>query len=1317
MAVHRRVSSNNNDEGAPTRRWLWAAALALAVVSALTTVWQMGQRSQLTQDRRFARDINDARATLVRMAAQFPSDGSPGSEPSEQGLQQLAQARTAFAKLAAAPPGLLPLQAAAGIAQQIGQLELAWQQSLHGGPPAAQESHAPLRERLMQLDERSAPLQAALRDALQASEARVSKGLRWELGVSLLMMAALFVTALRASRGAWRREQEAAAHRKTAAALREREAQYHTMVCALSEGVVIFDAEGRVRGCNPSAERLLRRSLEEMQALDLADWHPIAADGAPLHPAAWPVAQVLATGEARRNALLGEVTETGAVIWFNVNAEPLHDPVSGAPSGAVVSFADITERRRVEAALIGSESNTLTLMNALADGVFIAQDYRFAYANASLPAMLGYETGEFIGLPFERVVVPEMLALWNERFEQRLGGGAEPQRAYEVGFLRRDGERLSLELVASRANYQGRPAVLGVMRDVTERKRLADELERHRHHLQELVTERTAALQRAIDARIESETFAQTITDNQPTLLAYVDRELRVRFANRAWLGWFGRQREEVIGQRLDEFIATPMTDEPPPLSQRVLAGEAVEMLAPMSGGDGRQGHFWTSRLPDWRHGEVRGYFFIASDVTELKQAELRLQAMNRELTDARDRAEAAARAKSSFLANMSHEIRTPMNAIVGLSHLLQRDSPDPQSRDRLAKILDAAQHLLEVINDILDLSKIESGKLTLEALDFSLDTMLSRSCALVAGTARDKGLELVIDTDGLPRTLHGDATRLSQALVNLLGNAVKFTRRGSIMLRGELLERRDERLHVRFEVRDTGIGIPPDRLAGLFDAFEQADSSTTRRYGGTGLGLAITRHLAQLMGGEAGVESEPGVGSRFWFTAWLAPALSSPATRAANGLLSDLHALLVDDLPEAREALSTMLHQLGLRVDTAVSGPEALAAARAAEARQDPYQVVVLDWLMPGMDGLEAARELLAQSHGSGAKAPPMMIVSAANDDAMRRDALALGVACVLEKPISHSTLHDHLLQLLVETQPFGRPAAAARATRDLLADWQLRATQRGARVLLAEDNPVNQEVGIELLRAAGLQADIAETGGQAVEMARSGLYDLILMDMQMPEMDGLQASRLIRGLPGLGDIPIIAMTANAFGEDRAACLAAGMNDHVGKPVVPTVLFETLSRWLPAVSKQARAGDALAAPLPAPPQAPPEPGPWLAVQGIDAERGLAYFAGNREAYRRVLGKFAELYGPGLAAAAAWQAAPGTPQALAQLRRELHSLGGASLAIGAAGIHTQAAELEGALRADAAGALVRAPLAALVEGLGDITRGLARWLAGPPPAG
>ncbi|HZV91675.1 MAG TPA: response regulator, partial [Caldimonas sp.] len=698
--------------------------------------------------------------------------------------------------------------------------------------------------------------------------------------------------------------------------------------------------------------------------------------------------------------------------------------------------------------------------------------------------------------------------------------------------------------------------------------------------------------------------------------------------------------------------------------------GEAQHFERVETSADGRRAMTWIHYVPD-RHGEeVRGFFVLASDISELKEAEGRLQRANAELVDARNRAEAATAAKSAFLANMSHEIRTPMNAIIGLTHLLLRDLREPAQRDRMQKVSDAAHHLLEVINDILDLSKIESGKLQLDASDFALDAMLMRACSLVTDAARAKSLEIVIDTDGMPRLLHGDATRISQALLNLLSNAVKFTARGAVTVRCSLLEQDESSLLARFAVHDTGIGIAADKIGVLFKAFEQADKSTTRRYGGTGLGLSITRELALLMGGEAGVESELGVGSTFWFTVRL-QAAREPMQPVRNALLAGTRGLVVDDLPEAREALVEMLRRLGVRVDSAGSGEEALARVDAAEVASDPYRFCVLDWMMPGIDGIETCRRLRAGGRRPGLRC---ILVTAHDEALVWTEARSAGIDNVLPKPVSASSLHDALGEALSREAP-----AAVAAAQPGEAFRILQSTRRGASVLLAEDNPVNQEVAVELLRSAGLCVDVADDGEQAVAMAGRGRYDLVLMDVQMPGMDGLQATRALRRTPATSSTPVVAMTANAFGEDRDACIAAGMNDHVAKPVDPDVFYNTLLRWLPSPESVTQEDANRAATPPLDTEAPAgdvDASSWperlRSIDGFDVDRGCDLFGGRWDLYRRVLATFASNYTRGLPDLRS-AASPVSRSALAAAG---HSLRGASGAIGAIRIQSLAGEIE-----------------------------------------
>ena len=709
---------------------------------------------------------------------------------------------------------------------------------------------------------------------------------------------------------------------------------------------------------------------------------------------------------------------------------------------------------------------------------------------------------------------------------------------------------LALALLGALANGRARRAADQALQQQRQQlhqledraRRLRDELDAH--------TGSETRLQELNHQLAETERFMRLVTDNIPARLAYWDSERRCLFINRAGYANWGKRREDFIGRTSKEIFGQTFTSANEPYSAAALRGEAQTFERDERLRSGETVVTLMHYEPDIRDGRVVGFFSLATDVTRTRVAERRLREINEQLRQALERAEAGSRAKTMFLSNMSHEIRTPMNAILGLTHLLRRSSTDPLQSDRLRKVTDAADYLLRIINDILDLAKIESGRLRLETRDFSLDEMLAGVTALVSEQARDKGLELVIATDQVPDRLHGDSTRLAQALLNLLGNAVKFTERGMVRLNVVVLEHKPPHVRLRFEVHDTGIGVDPGQLDLLFTPFQQADGSTTRRFGGTGLGLAITKHIAELMDGEVGGESTPVAGSRFWFSAHL---MTQASQTGAPTALRGLSVLLVDDLPEVRDALGAMLHAFGMRADLAADMAQALRLRDAAAAAGRRHDVVLIDWELP--DG--AALALAAQLREGGAEATPLLL-TARDDAALREVARAAGAQIVL-KPITASSLLDSLLRALgvvAEGPAAWPPPGTAPAPAP---NWP------GARVLVVEDNRVNQDVAVELLRTVGIAPDVAEDGLQAVQMARAAPYDLILMDLQMPGLDGLQATRELRSGPDALAVPIVAMTADAFVEDRNACLAAGMNDHIAKPIELSVLHAVLQRWLPA--------------------------------------------------------------------------------------------------------------------------------------------------------
>jgi len=808
----------------------------------------------------------------------------------------------------------------------------------------------------------------------------------------------------------------------------------------------------------------------------------------------------------------------------------------------------------------------------------------------------------------------------------------------------------------------------------------------------------TEALDQARRARVESEHFLRSIADNIPDMVAYWDDQRRLRFANRSYQAWYGRGRQ-VLGMTREDIIGPPRNQETEVAFNRALLGQTQSFHVNLSNESGETRYMRAHYIPDRQANGVAGVLVLVSDISEAKQAELRLQALNEQLIAARDRAEAANRAKSAFLANMSHEIRTPMNAIIGLAHLMRRDMHDEVAAERLGKVSEAAHHLLDVINDVLDLSKIESGKLQLEKTDFAVEGVLSRACALVAERARSKGLEIVVRSDPMPALMRGDPTRLSQAMLNLMSNAVKFTEQGSIILRCET-ERSDAsgRL-MRFSVQDSGVGVPPDKLAGLFNPFEQADTSTTRRFGGTGLGLAITRRLAQLMGGEVGATSELGRGSCFWFTARLDHALSQGDAPAKAAALQGQRALVADDLPYSRSALVEILSRLGMSVDSVESGVEVLAEVRQAAHSGRPYDLLVLHADMPGLDGCET---VLALREVPDLPMPTTVLVMGQDDAATRAKAVQARIDAVVCKPVTPNLLLDQLGGLTAARWP------GSGASRPRPHERALRERHPGARVLLAEDNAINLEVACDLLREAGLTVDLASNGVQALALARQHVYDLVLMDIQMPEMDGIAATRALRAMSAYARTPILAMTANAFGEDRQACLAAGMDDHLAKPVDPELLYAMLGRWLPArggagdgsaagraaaefrnglradppgaSQREADGGSAAAAPTPmaTSPVAEPEPAlDFSQIPGITMSRALFYLPGRDQIFARVLGQFANNYAQGLPALNGQLAASDWGQA----RRLLHSLRGACGAVGATELAGQSQALEHQLEA------------------------------------
>ncbi len=654
-----------------------------------------------------------------------------------------------------------------------------------------------------------------------------------------------------------------------------------------------------------------------------------------------------------------------------------------------------------------------------------------------------------------------------------------------------------------------------------------------------------------VTASVRQEDQLRQLVDNMEIAAIRVDRDSLIQRANQAAARLLGFDHpDELIGVELgallvDQGVRPDFRDE---LERRGVVGGQLAMRRRDGTTVTVQGGLRAVRDAS---GQLIGGDAVIRDVTD----ELRL---HDEIVRAREAAVAASRAKTAFLANVSHEIRTPMNAILGLAHLALGARPPPRIRDYLIQLQTAARSLLDLLNDVLDVSKIEAGRLTLEATPFELDRVLDSAAHVISLRAAEKELEIAFSIGAeVPPRLVGDPMRLGQVLINFMSNAVKFTESGSVVVAVSAPERpAEDRCLLRFEVRDTGIGMDDLQLARLFQPFSQADASTTRRFGGTGLGLAICKQLVERMGGAIEVASAPGRGTSFAFAIELPVAPPDPE-RPEGWLEPDLHGarvLVVDDSQVALDLLAGSLEGLGLAPTCVGSGAEALAAIAGADRCGQPFRIALIDARMPPPDGFETAERIAADP---SLTAPPVTILmSAYTRDELGDGREALPAVAFLRKPISRSALHDALVAALRQaaTRPGNGGPPMVERTLDRV------------RLLVVEDNEINQLIAREILERAGALVTVASSGPEAIDLATEAQppFDAILMDVQMPEMDGHATTRALRRSPRTRAVPILAMTAQAFEEERRACIASGMNDHIAKPVDPDLLIETVARWVP---------------------------------------------------------------------------------------------------------------------------------------------------------
>ncbi|MEO5888291.1 MAG: PAS domain S-box protein [Anaerolineales bacterium] len=896
------------------------------------------------------------------------------------------------------------------------------------------------------------------------------------------------------------------AQRSLASIIEQGKKEWETIFDSFSDLIFVTDSDGMIIRCNHAViDRLNTRYGNVIGK---------------------PISEILSRSEP--DGMAGSNDHENGFSWFgriyDVSTIPIE--VKGAQRQNLFILRDITLRKQAEAAVEQSETLFRGLFDLSPDAIVVIDPHDpnvvwpIIDGNMVACVMNGYQREELIGQSIDILNLTARTPDERRAYLDQLREAGHLK--LETEHRRKSGGLFPVEVSTSLIRIGERELIIGIDRDITERKRVEAELLREKK-------------------------FLETLDLNTPVSITVLDDEGNIVSANPAFEQLFGYLPSEIIGKNLDSLISTEETiQEAAAYTLQARAGP-VQAFGKRRRKDGHLVNVELFGVPVPLAEGKNGILAIYHDITELDKA--------------RREAEESNRAKSEFLANMSHELRTPMNGVMGMLELALDTTLTSEQRDYLQTSLQSAEALLTLLNDILDFSKIEAGKLEFDSINFSLRNAVEDVAYTLAKRAQDKGLEMacLIHPD-LSSEFRGDPGRLRQILVNLVGNAIKFTHQGEIVIQAEPIEETQTHTTIHFSVQDTGVGIPNERRAAVFDRFTQADGSTTRKYGGTGLGLTISKQLVDMMGGKIGVDSTPGVGSTFWFD--LKFEIQQTEKRATAPLtlgpvnLTQARILIIDDNQTNRMILTKNVQALGSRVDAVLSGAKGLEVLRNAHRTGDPYHVILLDMQMPGMDGEQTARAVKSDPAMKDVK---ILILTSMGQrgDAARLE--ALGCSGYLLKPVKQQLLFDAIVEVLGHKED----QAPGLITRHTLSEHR----KLDLRILLAEDNPINQKLAVVLLQKAGYSVDAVENGALALEKIQANHYSVVLMDVQMPEMDGFEATHQIREQEKKTGqhIPIIAMTAHAMQGDRERCIEAGMDDYVTKPLQPKVLFSALDRWTQA--------------------------------------------------------------------------------------------------------------------------------------------------------